>query len=473
MSTYQLEYRIGAGGMGQVYRATRTLAEGVEETIACKVMTPRLTGEGKYRERFLREVAMTHRMDHKNVVHLIDCVADGNGVVHMIMELVEGVSLAEIVDAEELDGARLQFDMVRVIAADVLDGLHHVHSRAVIHRDISPENVLVCQSGTIKVSDFGVAKAFAPGCEQSGDIIGKLAYQAPELRPGSVVDERVDLFSFAAMMYELLTGNQPFGSTWPEIMMRRHEFAVVPLPDDIPEDLRMLVMGLLVEDPAEREPQTAWEARQLLCMPDERDAIAAELGAMSARLYQAKCERAERRQGARALVAEPIPEPIAESEPVVEALAETWPRDDEDADAPVTRSTGEPRHEHVEDRQDTDSTPTLVIRPRLALLSLAAIAGIVLLVSWYGGSQDPGERPAVRIDHESLLESTTVDGPEAIKQADDLATRIEDIQVPLNQNPDSKQSTVGPPRAPAVQLPRVQSSRGPDSEWLEGWGYLQ
>lgn len=286
MSMYRIENRIGAGGMGAVYRAIRTVANGDEHEVACKMMHRARIDTRNGIRRFHNEARLMMTLQHAHVVRMIDYVTDGDGVLYLIMELVPGASVAELFDAP--DHERRSYDTVRAIAADTLDALCYLHDHGVLHRDISPGNLLVCPDGSIKVADFGVAKTLAENADHSADHVGKLAYLAPEVCEGAALDPRSDLFAFAATMYELLTGEPPFGRHMPAVAIRRLEGTIAPLPDTVPDDLRTLVMRLLACDPDERQPATARVARERLTMPADRAEIVAELGALARRRYETK-----------------------------------------------------------------------------------------------------------------------------------------------------------------------------------------
>ena len=306
MSVYRKVYRIGAGGMGAVYRATRTLPGDAPRPVACKVIRPDLLGKEHFVLMFQREARLTVGMRHKGVIEVYDLLTDDQGLLYLIMELIEGVSVAELiptvpsVPSGERDAGlvsnpreRLSFDMLRVIAADVLKALDYVHGRRVMHRDISPDNVMVGHAGQVKLSDFGVAKELTPNATQSAGIVGKLLYQAPEADEGARTDGRADLYSFAAMLYELLTGKPPFGSKYLDIALKQHDWSIDSMSSDVPDDLRALVMGLLVKEPDGRSPQTAREALDLLHVPDDVGAIRVQMGAMADMGDRAKCVRAD------------------------------------------------------------------------------------------------------------------------------------------------------------------------------------
>lgn len=466
MSRYRKEYSIGAGGMGKVYLATRTTA-GEERAVACKVMRPTMQDRQRYAEMFKREAALGIGMRDSGVVDVFECIEAADGTLYLIMELVDGVSIAELVDAglvasvgaesdhddevnaddkETLVGiGRMPFDMVRVIAADVLKALAYVHDRRILHRDIAPSNVMISEAGAIKLADFGVAKELTSEATQSAACIGRIAYQAPEAQKGARIDHRSDLFSVAAMLYELLTGTPPFGTDVMSIAIRRLECDITPLPDTVPDDLRTLVMGLLVRDPDDRVAQTAREAAGMLRVPPDREMLRAQLGARAGALFRAKCARAERHQRKRAIErgdasesglisgSGPIPGPVIGS--WAESLSGDRSGDESGSDS---RPVGEDGYrtdgpEMTPDADESGATRSrwFVERPRLALATLAAmIAVLALAVIWL----DDGQRAAPPILWTLLLETGEIPGRVNLDDIDDDSRTEEPSAEPASTN---------------------------------------
>lgn len=369
--------------MGDVYLATRTLSNGKETEVACKVIRPDLAGMSEYVAMFHREAAVTLALGHEHIVKVCEYLKDSSGALYLIMEFVEGVSLAQLMR----HCGRLPFDVVRVIAAGVLDALAYVHERHVLHRDISPGNILISRSGAVKVSDFGLAKDLAEGAIQTSGAPGKFAYVAPEMAGGAVIDARVDLFSFAAMLYHLLAGEPPFGAEWHTIAERRHSWKLAPLPADVPADLRALVTGVLRREPDERQPQTAQEARAALREPENRASVLAMLGSMVATVYRPmRTEWEARIADERAAIdarpviagrtdrmpaperAQPTPEEVVET---VRARPGVW--------------AGQPESGQPEPGK---TAPVPARRSRIALAALAACSAVALAWSWNVSSHD-------------------------------------------------------------------------------------
>jgi eukaryotic-like serine/threonine-protein kinase len=240
---YRLGRQLGAGGMG-IVRVARD--EVLQREVAVKLLADNLATDPEARERFLREARAAARIHDPHVVAVHD-VGDESGRPYLVMELVDGPSLADVLAT---DGAFDPHEVVEV-AAQALAGLARAHQAGLLHRDIKPGNLLRAPDGTIKVTDFGVAEAAdSPGLTRTGFVIGTRSYLAPERRRGQPADVRTDLYALGATLLELLTGRPP-------------DDDASELPDDLPLGLRRLVEALLAEDAAAR-PASAEEALDVL-----------------------------------------------------------------------------------------------------------------------------------------------------------------------------------------------------------------
>jgi hypothetical protein len=240
---YRLGRQLGAGGMG-IVRAARD--EVLQREVAVKLLADNLATDPEARERFLREARAAARIHDPHVVAVHD-VGDESGRPYLVMELVDGPSLADVLATE---GAFDAHEVVEV-AAQALAGLARAHQAGLLHRDIKPGNLLRDPDGTIKVTDFGVAEAAdSPGLTRTGFVIGTRAYLAPERRRGQAADVRTDLYALGATLVELLTARPP-------------DDDASELPDDLPLGLRRLVETLLAEDAAAR-PGSAEQALDVL-----------------------------------------------------------------------------------------------------------------------------------------------------------------------------------------------------------------
>jgi Tol biopolymer transport system component len=213
LSHYRVDERLGAGGMGEVYRA-RDLK--LDRDVALKVLPENALADEAARSRFRKEAHALSRLSHPHVAHLLDFDSE-NGTDFLVMELVAGSSLDEALrpgPLSEKDALRLGAQLAR--------GLQAAHERGVVHRDLKPSNLHLTKDGLLKILDFGVAR-FAPGPEAAhghttatetaaGAVVGSPPYMAPEQLLGKPSDARSDLYSAGAVLYELVTGQRPFGS---------------------------------------------------------------------------------------------------------------------------------------------------------------------------------------------------------------------------------------------------------------------
>lgn len=206
----RFEGLIGRGGMGVVYRGNE-IATGRE--VAVKVLPEQLRGrEADFISRFEQEVAVMERLNHPNIVRLIQHGSSRFGFPYFVMEYVDGGDVAQLLGRER----RVDFARAVGIAIQVCDALLYAHDNGVIHRDIKPGNILLTESGEVKVADFGLARleneSGLGGLTQSFHVMGSIDYQAPEsLVLGAEVDERADLYAVGVMLYHLLIGIVPRG----------------------------------------------------------------------------------------------------------------------------------------------------------------------------------------------------------------------------------------------------------------------
>ena len=236
---YQLVERLGAGGMGEVYKVTHTH---LGTTRVIKVIRPQISESRDAHDRFLREARTAVRIHHPNVATLHDFSALPDGSHYMVWEYIDGENLAQRIRAR----GRLQPRYAVRIAIQALAGLEAVHRAGIVHRDISPENIMITREAGgegVKIIDLGVAKVDdgGDGGTKVGVFVGKLRYASPEhlgfLNEGERIDGRADLFSMAMVLYEMLTGRPPFEATTPHeyVLLHSRETQVRPL--DLPADL--------------------------------------------------------------------------------------------------------------------------------------------------------------------------------------------------------------------------------------------
>ena len=220
---YAVTARIAHGGMATVYRATDTR---LDREVALKVMHAELARDEEFVRRFIGEAKSVARLSHQNVVAVFDQGADGP-YLYLAMEYVPGRTLKELLR----DSGRFPPAAALEIMAGVLDGLAAAHASGIVHRDVKPENVLLTADGRIKVADFGLARAqWAAGHTRAGLLVGTVAYVPPEQVTGGTTGPRGDVYSAGVMLFELLTGRQPFTGDTPLSIAYQHVNTDVPAP---------------------------------------------------------------------------------------------------------------------------------------------------------------------------------------------------------------------------------------------------
>lgn len=279
-SRYRLDRSLGAGGMAEVFLGTLSGADGFARQVAIKRVRRDRWDMPEYAAMFAREARLAAQLSHPNVVSVLDFDCDSEGRPFLVMEYVDGMSLAELVET-----APLSYAVTAHIVLEVLCGLGYAHNLprggGVIHRDVSPHNVLLSRNGSVKVADFGIAKAH-DGAAASASAVpkGKTGYLSPEQLRGQDLDGRSDLFSVGIVLWELLAGGRLFSGSPGEVTARML-FHTVPLPsvqrEGIPADLERVAMRLLALNPEDRYQTAAEAALELARCADARRAGRDEL----------------------------------------------------------------------------------------------------------------------------------------------------------------------------------------------------
>ncbi|MGE5325562.1 MAG: protein kinase domain-containing protein, partial [Deltaproteobacteria bacterium] len=277
---YDIVSPLGAGGMGEVYRARDTK---LNRDVALKVLPETVSNDPQRMARFEREAQILASLSHPNIATIHGLEESGN-VRALVMELVEGQTLAELVGArgtrpspETIEGERrspLRLDDALPIAKQVADALEYAHERGIIHRDLKPANVKVTPEGTVKVLDFGLAKALdlpttssdlsnsptmsptlSIAATQAGVIFGTAAYMSPEQARGKTVDRRADIWAFGCVLFEMLSGRKPFeGETVTDVLASivKSDPDWNALPESTALRIRELIRRCLTKDPKQR-----------------------------------------------------------------------------------------------------------------------------------------------------------------------------------------------------------------------------
>jgi hypothetical protein len=276
---YDIVARLGTGGMGDVFLARMHRGGDEPRMVALKRVREGLALDATARARFQQEARLCATLSHPNIVALVDWGADRTGP-YLAMEYVQGRTASALRRAYESSGVPLAVALG--IALDVAQALAHAHDAAVIHRDVSLDNVLISETGIAQLTDFGVAKIQdETGLTQSGGVVGKWGYIAPELFEGQAVGTSVDVFSFGVAVYWLLCQVPPFVSDSDAGLMRAVLSATPPPPrslrPDIPEGVNTLLLRCLAKSPLERPAMTEVVSllRHQLAGEPDRSGIAA------------------------------------------------------------------------------------------------------------------------------------------------------------------------------------------------------
>ena len=261
LAHYRITLPIGAGGMGEVYRATDTK---LGRDVALKVLPAGMALDPGRLERFRREARALAALDHPGIVGVFS-VEEADGIHFLTMQLVEGQSLDAVLATGGLPVPRF-FE----IAVPLAEALTAAHERGIIHRDLKPANVMVTGEGRVKVLDFGLAKLEAPdsgdftssptesraNLTSEGQVFGTVAYMSPEQARGERVDARSDIFSLGVVLYQMLTGEQPFaGANAADMIssiLRDDPPSVTDRRADLPPQLARIVRRCLEKDPQDR-----------------------------------------------------------------------------------------------------------------------------------------------------------------------------------------------------------------------------
>ncbi|NTX01771.1 serine/threonine-protein kinase [Myxococcus sp. CA040A] len=260
--------RLGQGGMAEVFLAKQVGVKGFEKFVVMKKILPQFAQNPEFVDMLFAEARANARLTHPNVVQTFD-VGVSDGVAYILMEYVRGPDMKRLVNELRRKGMALPLEHALRIVAEVAAGLHYAHAyvdpagipHPVVHRDVSPHNVLISLDGAIKLSDFGIAKVAGEENTQAGVLKGKISYISPEAASGRTLDARNDVFALGVVLFELLTGQLPFRRDHDAATLNAIVRDPAPVPSQlrpqIPQDVSDLVLRALVKDPARRTPSAA------------------------------------------------------------------------------------------------------------------------------------------------------------------------------------------------------------------------
>jgi serine/threonine protein kinase len=261
---YELLRRLARGGMAELYLARAVGIHGFEKLCVLKLVLPHLAEDREFAEMFLREARIAAGLDHPNIAHVSD-IGEINGEPFFVMQYIHGRDLRAI--SKSLDGKAMPLDAALTIASSIAAGLHYVHERrgpdgralGLVHRDVSPSNVMVGYDGDVKLVDFGIAKSSEQrSATRTGVLKGKVNYMAPEQCHGRPVDRRTDVFALGILLYEMTTGTRMFAGDNDFYVMTKIVRGVWAQPSEVaegfPEALTRIIARALQVEPEDRYP---------------------------------------------------------------------------------------------------------------------------------------------------------------------------------------------------------------------------
>ena len=413
--------------MGQIWLARLAAKHGFVKLVALKTILPEFAADPRFRRMFLDEASIASRISHGNVAQILDLGEHGDVLYH-VMEWIDGDSLRVLARAVEKKKARMPLEIAARIVADACAGVHAAHelrnangeSLEVVHRDVSPHNILVSTAGAVKLTDFGIAKARGRLSSDTtvGNIKGKIHYMAPEQAVGGSVDRRADVWALGAVLYELLTGRPPYDG--PHELAVLQQLLTIPPPlifdPRIPNGLAHAVRRALSRDPAARFATAAEFQEELeeLQRGASRVANAADVAAFAdAYLFdrtrtrklivERALEAAELRKASAEAPASPAT-PVAESTPLSLDPATDRPE-------PPVADPAQPAQDDLAEPSATCSSPSLRsasieaphprarLNPRQAWIVGASVFAAAVSVAIAGSIESP---ESLRVAHPSV-----------------------------------------------------------------------
>lgn len=296
---YVLMRKIAVGGMAEVYLAKSFGQFGFEKPVVVKVLLPQLSADEEFREMFVREAVMAADFRHPRLCQVYD-VGEVSGLYYIAMEFVDGVDLTRIVRQARKVGQPIPRALAIRLVLDLLDGLRYVHTAKaadgsplnIVHRDVTPQNIMVAFDGQVKLVDFGVAQTSLAEELKRASLKGKGPYMAPEQWKGAQVDHRADLFALGVVLYELTVSKRLFKRGNPNLVRRAILHGEIVPPGDVrpdyPRALEEVVLGALAVDPEDRYQSAAAFSEDLSRAAHLEDLIMdrEEVGTYTSRLFE-------------------------------------------------------------------------------------------------------------------------------------------------------------------------------------------
>ena len=370
---YEILEVIGTGGMAVVYKAR---CHRLNRLVAIKILRAEYTKDEEFRRRFHAESQAVAMLSHPNIVSVYD-VSTTDEADYIVMELIDGITLKQYMEKK---GA-LNWKETLHFAIQIAKALEHAHSRGIIHRDIKPHNVMVLKNGSVKVTDFGIARVMSESNTLTKEALGSVHYISPEQAKGGRVDNRSDLYSLGVVMYEMTTGRPPYDGETPVAVAIQHINGKATMPSmlnpNVPGGLEQIIVRAMSNNPADRYPS----ASALLTDMDEFRKNPSIL--FDYNNPNTDIDAATRLQPSKRDLDEtqPLPKSVAERT----AARATPPRQRPASAKPSSVPAKKPARRKeviVEDKEERSKTATIAI---IACGVVALVAIVLLCVALFGG----------------------------------------------------------------------------------------
>jgi len=267
---YQLVERLAMGGMAELFVATSPGEHGFQKKVVIKRLLPQLVNDATYNAMFIDEAKLTARLVHPKIAQTFE-LGKVDDALFIAMEYVDGLDLAALLRKYKDEGRQIPMPAALHIAIEIIRGLDFAHQHSVVHRDVSPSNILISRAGEVKLGDFGIAVAAQPhraGGPGPRKVMGKWRYMSPEQARGDTLDTRSDMFSAASVMFELFTQQKLFPGEEAEDIIKNIETMVIPktatIRPGVPSRLDEILAGPLARKPIDRPARPATVLRQLI-----------------------------------------------------------------------------------------------------------------------------------------------------------------------------------------------------------------
>lgn len=425
---YEITEEIGSGGMSVVYKAMDHV---LNRYIAMKVLKPEFSDDKSFVSKFKMEAQSAAGLSHPNIVNVFD-VGEENGFYYIVMELVEGITLKEYIQ----QNGRLNYSTALDFIIQICSGIEVAHEHHTIHRDIKPQNIIVSKNGTLKVTDFGIAKA-ATSNTIASTAMGSVHYISPEQARGGFADERSDIYSLGITLYEMLTGRVPFeGENNVTVALMHIQSELIPPREyypDIPVGLEKIVIKATQKRPEQRYLTTnamLADLKKISMDPNAEVGISSTMIPNNAPTIQISADELNAIKSAAGPTVFPVNQKKTELEEAKAALDSLY--NDEDLEYDDEKDDGKPLFED-KDEDEIDSKVEKMIT--IGAIIATVLIGIIIIVAIVSitGVFKKGRKPATTTE----VTTTTEEEQKTTKMPDvvgydeaDATKQLEDLNIP-------------------------------------------